>query len=315
MRGLAREKPLKPPFQTDHTPEIGIPLTLTEGLRVITCGNASPMTFTGTQTYLLGEAEIAIFDPGPADMAHMKAIEKAIGGHRVSHIIVTHSHVDHSPLASIISQKTGAPIYGFGAANAARSDLMNHLALGGGLGGGEGIDHDFAPDTTISDGEEIRGKEWALTAHHTPGHLSNHLCFSWQGNDALFSGDHVMGWASTLVSPPDGDLTAFMASLKKLQNQPEHTYYAGHGAPLYEAHNMLDYLLAHRLGREDQIMSRLQSAPRTVAELTADMYADVSPMLHGAASRNVLAHLIDLFERELVEPEGPFSANARFRQR
>lgn len=305
---------MKPPFQTDHTPQVGVPLTLTEGLRVLTCGNASPMTFTGTQTYLLGEVEIAIIDPGPADPAHLSAIEQAVEGQTVSHIIVTHSHVDHSPLAGILSKKTGAPVYGFGPANAARSDLMNQLAVEGDLGGSEGIDPNFLPDTKIADGEGILGKEWALSAIHTPGHLSNHLCFSWSDNDTLFSGDHVMGWASTLVSPPDGDLTAFMASLKKLQARTEHTYYAGHGAPLFEAHNMLDYLLAHRLGREDQIMSRLQSAPLTVAELTADMYADISPQLHGAASRNVLAHLIDLFERGLVKPEGSFSHNARFRR-
>lgn len=305
---------MKPPFQTDHTPQVGVPLSLTEGLRVLTCGNASPMTFTGTQTYLLGEVEIAIIDPGPADPAHLSAIEQAVEGQTVSHIIVTHSHVDHSPLASILSKKTDAPVYGFGPANAARSDLMNQLSVEGDLGGGEGIDVNFLPDTTITDGEKILGKEWALSAIHTPGHLSNHLCFSWSGNDTLFSGDHVMGWASTLVSPPDGDLTAFMASLKKLQARPEHTYYAGHGAPLFEAHNMLDYLLAHRLGREDQIMSRLQSAPLTVAELTAGMYAEVSPQLYGAASRNVLAHLIDLFERGLVKPEGKFNHNARFRR-
>ncbi len=281
---------------------------------MITCGNASPMTFTGTQTYLLGEAEVAVIDPGPDNPAHLAAIEKALNGQVLSHIVVTHSHVDHSPLAAVLSAKTGAPVYGFGPADAARSKLMNRLAVEGNLGGAEGIDPQFAPDTLIADGGEIRGAEWALSAIHTPGHLSNHLCFAWEGNDSLFSGDHVMGWASTLISPPDGDLTAFMASLKTLQNRPEHTYYAGHGAPLLEAHNMLDYLLAHRLGREDQIMARLQDAPRTVAELTVDMYADVNPMLQGAASRNVLAHLIDLFERGLVTPEGAFNAQARFKR-
>ena len=305
---------MKSPFQTDHVPIIGIPLILADGLRVITCGNASPMTFTGTQTYLLGEVEIAVIDPGPDDPAHLAAIENALNGQSVSHIIVTHSHVDHSPLAKVLSHKTGAPVYGFGPANAARSPLMKQLAAAGVLGGEEGIDNGFTPDVLITDGEIIIGKEWALTAIHTPGHLSNHLCFSWQDNDSLFTGDHVMGWASTLVSPPDGDLTAFMLSLKKLIKRPENTYYAGHGAPLYNAHKMLDYLLAHRLEREDQIMSRLQSGPCTVAQLTANMYADVNPMLHGAASRNVLAHLIDLFERGIVEPEGAFGSDARFKR-
>ncbi len=305
---------MKPPFQTDHTPQVGVPLQLAEGLRVITCGNASPMTFTGTQTYLLGELEVAVIDPGPNDPAHLAAIEKALKGQVLSHIIVTHSHVDHSPLAAVLSAKTGAPVYGFGPADAARSKLMNRLAVEGNLGGAEGIDQNFSPNILISDDGEIHGVGWALRAIHTPGHLSNHLCFAWEGNDSLFSGDHVMGWASTLISPPDGDLTAFMASLRTLQNRTEHTYYAGHGAPVFEAHNMLDYLLAHRLGREDQIMARLQSAPRTVAELTAGIYTDVNPMLQGAASRNVLAHLIDLFERGLVTPEEAFSAQARFKR-
>ena len=305
---------MKSPFYTDHTPQIGIPERLAEGLHVITCGNASPMTFTGTQTYILGENEVAVIDPGPNDPAHLAAIENAVAGQKISHIIVTHSHVDHSPIAAVLSSKTGAPIYGFGPANAARSELMEKLATSGNLGGSEGIDPDFTPDLIVRDGESITGNGWELEAVHTPGHLSNHLCFAWLGNASLFSVDHVMGWASTLVSPPDGDLTAFMASLKKLQSRPEHIYYAGHGAPLPEAHTMLDYLLAHRLGREDQIMARLQSAPQTVAELTTDMYADVNPMLHGAASRNVLAHLIDLFERKLVTPEGDFSATARFKR-
>ena len=305
---------MKPPFQTDHAPQVGVPVPLAEGLRVITCGNASPMTFTGTQTYLLGEVEVAVIDPGPNDPAHLAAIEKALEGQVLSHIVVTHSHVDHSPLATVLSAITGAPVYGFGAADAARSKLMHQLSLEGNLGGAEGIDPQFAPDILIADGGEIHGAEWALRAIHTPGHLSNHLCFAWEGNDSLFSGDHVMGWASTLISPPDGDLSAFMASLRALQYRPEHTYYAGHGAPLFEAHNMLDYLLAHRLGREDQIMACLHSAPRTVMELTADIYADVNPMLQGAASRNVLAHLIDLFERRLVKPEGAFNAQARFKR-
>lgn len=305
---------MKPPFQTNHTPEIGVPLQLTDGLRVITAGNASPMTFTGTQTYLLGESEVAVIDPGPNDSAHLAAILAATKGQVISHIIVTHSHVDHSPLAKLLHAKTGAPIYGFGPANAARSPLMEALARDGSLGGTEGIDPNFTPDILLADADSVMGDGWALQTIHTPGHLSNHLSFAWEGQDSLFSGDHVMGWATTLVSPPDGDLTAFMASLRKLQNRPEHTYYAGHGAPVLEAHNMLDYLLAHRLGREDQIRARLADAPQTVAELTASIYADVNPLLHGAASRNVLAHLIDLFERGLVAPEGAFSSSARFRK-
>ncbi len=304
---------MKTPFHTDHHPEIGVVEALRPGLQVVTAPNAGPMTFTGTRSYLLGDREVAVIDPGPKDAAHLAALERALEGRRLGHIIVTHAHIDHSPLAAVLSARTGAPVYGFGPANAGRSKVMERLAAAAPLGGGEGIDADFTPDITVPDGGLIRGEGWTLEAIHTPGHLSNHLCFAWQGQGALFSGDHVMGWASTLVSPPDGDLTAFMASLRKLQRRPEDTYYCGHGAVLEGAHDMLDYLLAHRLEREGQIRAALARAPQTVAELTQRMYRDVDPRLHGAAARNVLAHLVDLYERGIVAPLGDFSATARFR--
>lgn len=304
---------MKTPFNTDHDPEIGVPLELAPGLRVITAGNAGPMTFTGTQTYLLGETELAVIDPGPADPAHLQAILAACRGQRITHIVVTHSHLDHSPLARDLKVSCGAPIYGFGAANAARSDFMSGIAGQVDLGGQEGIDPQFAPDILLRDCTRLSGREWSLTSIHTPGHLSNHLCFAWDGQDALFSGDHVMGWATTLISPPDGDLSAFMASVRKLQDRTESLYYPGHGAPLPEAHSMLDYLLGHRLGREEQIMAALQERPSTVVELTAALYAEVPRALHRAAARNVLAHVLDLYQRGLVVPEGPFRADARFR--
>ncbi|MEE9455101.1 MAG: MBL fold metallo-hydrolase [Paracoccaceae bacterium] len=304
---------MKPPFNTDHHPEVGIPLHLCDGLRVITANNASPMTFTGTQTYLLGERELAIIDPGPDDPAHLAAITAAVAGQVVSHILITHSHIDHSPLAAHLSAITGAPVYGFGPANAARTEIMENLALKGDLGGAEGIDLNFAPDILLKDGARMAGDGWEIEALHTPGHLSNHLCFAWIGQGRLFSGDHVMGWATTLVSPPDGDLSAFMASLRKLQGRGEHIYYPGHGAPIEMAHSMLEYLLAHRLEREDQIRACLAQSNHNVAELTAEIYADTNPNLHGAAARNVLAHIIDLYTRKIISPEEEFTASTRFK--
>ncbi len=303
---------MKSPFNTDHHPTVGEVETLAEGLQVVTAPNAGPMTFTGTRSYILGESEAAVIDPGPDDPAHLAALERALDGRTVSHILVTHSHVDHSPLAARLGARFDAPVYGFGAADAARAWLMEKLAQSADLGGGEGIDNSFRPDILLADGERIAGNGWSLEAIHTPGHLSNHLCFAWAGQGSLFSGDHVMGWASTLISPPDGDLTAFMESLRKLQNRSEDTYYCGHGAPLREAQTMVEYLLAHRFGREEQIRGYLAEAPRDVRELTAIMYSDVDPRLHGAASRNVLAHLIDLYARGLVTVDGEFSATARF---
>ncbi len=303
---------MKPPFNTDHHPPVGEAEPLADGLQAVTAPNAGPMTFTGTRSYILGEADVAVIDPGPDNPAHLAALERALAGRRISHILVTHSHVDHSPLAARLGRQFDAPVYGFGAANAARSALMDQLSQSGDLGGGEGIDSNFRPDILLADGERIAGNGWRLEAIHTPGHLSNHLCFSWEGQGSLFSGDHVMGWASTLVSPPDGDLTAFMQSLRKLQARAEDTYYCGHGATLPEAQTMLAYLLAHRLGREEQIRGYLAEAPREVRELTEIMYRDVDPRLHGAAARNVLAHLIDLYARGLVHVDGELNANARF---
>ncbi|MBL4806308.1 MAG: MBL fold metallo-hydrolase [Rhodobacteraceae bacterium] len=303
---------MKPPFNLIHSPEIGVVEHVTDGLRVVTAGNASPMTFTGTRTHILGEGDVAVIDPGPDDPSHFAALCTALNGQRVSHVIVTHSHVDHSPLAKRLAQKFDAPVLGFGPSHAGRSAVMDTLARQGGLGGGEGIDADFAPDVLLEHGAIIEGNGWSLEAIHTPGHLSNHLCFAWLGNDALFSGDHVMGWATTLVSPPDGDLTQFMESLRKLQNRPEHTYYPGHGAPLLEAHNMLDYLLAHRLGREDQILAELVSGPTDIQNITTKIYSDIDQRLLPMASRNVLAHIIDLVERGRVQPLGALRVDSQF---
>lgn len=303
---------MKPPFNLSHSPRIGMADPLTGGLSVVTAPNASPMTFTGTNTYLLGDSEVAIIDPGPDDPTHLAALENALRGRKVSHVFVTHSHIDHSPLARIIAQRHDAPVLAYGPGHAGRSATMETLAKQGNLGGGEGIDTDFQPDITLSDGAVITGNGWALEAIHTPGHLSNHLCFAWQGQGALFSGDHVMGWSTTLVSPPDGDLTQFMASLKKLQNRPEDIYYAGHGAPLEQAQEMLAYQLGHRLGREDQIIAALDSGQDRIAAITAQIYAGLDSRLLPMAKRNVFSHLIDLYARNLVGVAPEIGLEARY---
>jgi len=309
---LAREKPMKPPFDTNHNPRIGVAEILADGLQVVTAPNAGAMTFSGTRSYILGESEVAIIDPGPDDPRHLAALLGALGGRRVSHIIVTHTHVDHSPLARILSEKTGAPVYGFGPADAARSRLMHRLAAVQDLGGAEGIDPVFCADILIADADMLNGDGWELAAIHTPGHLSNHLCFAWQGTGELFSGDHVMGWATTLISPPDGDLGAFRQSLYKLQARPETTYHCGHGKTLHNPAKIITYILAHRQAREDQIRALLDTGPQTVAGLTQQIYCDVDPRLHRAASRNVLAHLIDLFDRDLISAPDEFKPKALY---
>ncbi|RLJ41582.1 glyoxylase-like metal-dependent hydrolase (beta-lactamase superfamily II) [Litoreibacter meonggei] len=289
----------------------GQPITVAPGLKCILAPNASPMTYTGTNTYLLGTRDIAVIDPGPPDEDHLAAILDALEAHqRISHIFVTHSHIDHSPLAMVLAQVTGAKVFGFGSSSAGRAPVMASFAD---LGGGEGIDATFLPDVTLAHDTRVEGSDWSLTALHTPGHMGNHLCFQWHEGDAIFSGDLVMGWATSMVSPPDGHVTDFMASLEMLANRdPVATYYSGHGMPVEDPARRLEELLIHRRMRESQILSSLQSSPQTPKELTAQIYTDVSPALLPAAERNVVAHLIDLSERNQVKAEHKLTATSRF---
>jgi len=301
------------PFERDHAPPVGRPEPLAPGLVAVTAPNPGPMTFTGTRTYLLGGRELAVIDPGPADPAHLDAVAAAIApGARVRAVLVTHGHRDHSAGAAAMAARLGAPVFGFG--RPVRSETMERLAAasGDGLGGGEGIDRDFAPDVVIGDGDEIGGEGWRLRAVHTPGHLGDHLCYAWAEGDALFSGDTVMGWATTLISPPDGDLGAFLASLARLAARRDSVFFPGHGAPVRDPHGMIAWQRAHRAEREAQIRAALAAGPSDVAGIVARVYPVLDPSLAAAAARNVLAHLIDLNERGIVASRGPLGAGSVF---
>lgn len=293
----------------DFAPKVGDPVTLLPGLQRILAPNPSPMTYRGTNTYLLGQDALAVIDPGPDDEAHLQAILRAARG-RVSHILVTHAHLDHSPLARALAQETGAPVYAFGPATAGRSTVMQELAASGLVEGGEGVDVGFEPDETLADGEVLQGYGWTLRAIHTPGHMGNHLCLAW--DDRCFTADHVMGWASSLVSPPDGDLTDFMASCRKLQERTWSEFFPGHGAPIADTGGRLDWLINHRLSREASILETLRSGAQTARSLAEAIYVDTPALMLTAATRNVLAHLVDLYGRELVDCQGPLAADARF---
>lgn len=268
-------------------------------LRRVLAQNPSPMTGPGTWTEIVGSGEVAVIDPGPALEGHLHAILAALDpGERVAAILVTHAHLDHSGLAPALVRATGAPLLAFGAAGDGRSPAMERLVSAGLRSGGEGLDPSFAPDRRLADGEVIRGPDWALRAVHTPGHLGGHLCFAWE--EVLFSGDHVMGWAPSLVSPPDGDMGAYMASLDLLAQQDWRLMLPTHGDPVGDPAARLAELAAHRRGREAQVAEALAAGPATLDEVTARVYRDIAPALIPAARRNALAHLIDLAERNLA---------------
>jgi glyoxylase-like metal-dependent hydrolase (beta-lactamase superfamily II) len=292
-------------------PPLGIAETLAPDVRRIVAPNSSLMTFRGTNTYLLGSRRLAVIDPGPNNKDHLRAIMQAVGSDQIiSHILVTHTHNDHSPLASELSKKTGAPIFAFGLASAGRSAVMQRLFDAGLAGGGEGIDNNFCPDIAVPDQAEILGDGWQLTALHTPGHIGNHLCFQYQSS--LFTGDLVMGWASSLVSPPDGDLTDFMESCRMLQNTRWGVFYPGHGAPVTAPNDRLTWLLVHRLQREASVLAQLVVAPATASNLAKKIYHSTPVALHPAATRNVFGHLIDLSQRQLIRPLGSLSQDVAF---
>lgn len=299
-------------FDDDFNPTPGVPETLAPGLRRVLAPNPSPMTWRGTNTYLLGAGEgIAVIDPGPDDDAHKDAIMNALSPRQqISHIFVTHAHLDHSPLARGLSDETGAPVLAYGDARAGRSAMMARLAAVGLSGGGEGIDAGFIPDIKLPDGARIDGDGWQLAALWTPGHFGNHMCFAW--GDTVFTGDLVMGWASSLVSPPDGDLTDFMASVRMLRAHDAQVFHPGHGAPVTQPAERLDWLTAHREARGNAILDALRSGPADAATLAGRIYTDTPSCLMPAAARNVFAHLIDMTGKSQVRPTEELSSQAQF---
>lgn len=293
------------PFERDHAPMIGQVEHLATGVRVVTAPNAGPMTYTGTRTYIVGAGEVAVIDPGPDDAAHREAVARALEpGETVAAIIVTHAHRDHSEGAAAMGAHLGAEVLAHGDPVGARGAQVTRFAGDLGIGGGEGLDLAFAPDRRISDGEVIAGPGFTLTAIATPGHTADHLSFAHAESGALFSGDLVMGWSTTVISPPDGDLAAYRASLGKLRERAEAVYFPGHGAPVTRPARLIGHMLAHRAARETQILAVLAKGPASVADLVGAMYRGLEPRLRGAASRTVLAHLIDLAGRGRVAPEG-----------
>lgn len=279
--------------------------------RRVLAPNPSPLTGPGTNTWIVGTGEVIVIDPGPDDPRHLAAILAALGpDERVARIVVTHAHADHAGLAPALARATGAPVAGFGPPEAGRDPLMDRLAAGGLAGGGEGVAPDFSPDLRLADGDRIAAGGAALTALHTPGHFAGHLCLAM--GDVLFSGDHVMAWSTTLVSPPDGDMGAYMASLDRLAAGRWRRFLPGHGDPVETPAARIAELARHRRAREAAILAALRAAPADLPTLTARVYADTPPALHPAAARNAFAHLVDLWRQGRVTAAPALSHRATF---
>ncbi|MDJ0639782.1 MAG: MBL fold metallo-hydrolase [Paracoccaceae bacterium] len=290
-------------------PEPGLAVEVADGLRRILAPNPGPMTHWGTNTFLVGTTEIAVVDPGPQSEAHLEAILTATKGQRVAHILVTHAHLDHSPLAHGLSEATGAPVTAFGPPEAGRRPIMQRLADEGLAGGGEGVDTRFAPDETVEDGDSIQGDGWSVEVLHTPGHFAGHIAF--RGDDWILSGDHVMDWSSSLVSPPDGNLTDFMATCRRLQALSPSRLFPAHGGVIDRPQERLQWLIDHRLSREAALLDGLSDEPQQIGALTKRIY-DIDHAMLPAAERNVFAHLIDLVQRNLVVAHPKLAWNAKF---
>ncbi len=280
-------------FKTMDEATTGVAMQLEPLVARVLAANPSPFTYTGTQTYLVGTSDVAVIDPGPDLPEHLDALVAAIAGRPVRAILCTHTHRDHSPASRPLAAATGAPIIGCAPLalddDGPRSDAA--------------FDRDYAPDQVLADGERVSGDGWTLEAVATPGHTSNHLCFALLESGALFTGDHIMGWSTSVVAPPDGDMGAYMASLDKLLARDDRVYYPAHGPEVTTPQRLARGMMGHRKQREGQILRLLGQQIGAIPDMVTRMYVGLDPRLTGAAGRSVLAHLIDLQNRGLVSEE------------
>ncbi|HTV90409.1 MAG TPA: MBL fold metallo-hydrolase [Stellaceae bacterium] len=298
--------PVDIPFRREFAFQYGRLEPVAPGVRRIIANNPGPFTFRGTGTYVIGAGEVAVIDPGPDLAEHVAALLASLAGERVTHILVTHTHRDHSPAAAALQAASGAPTFGFGPHAGGRR---------GDEGSEEGGDWDFVPDVVVHDGDAIVGGNWRFEAVHTPGHTSNHLCFALPEAGILFSGDHVMGWSTSVIAPPDGDMAAYMASLDKLLARRDRTYWPTHGPAITEPDRHVRAFIAHRREREAGIVDCLKGGCERIEEIVNRLYAGLNPALRPAAGRSVLAHLIDLSGRGIVAADGLPTVGAHYRLR
>jgi glyoxylase-like metal-dependent hydrolase (beta-lactamase superfamily II) len=294
------------PYVREIQFEYGVCDQVSPLIRRVVARNPGPFTFMGTGTYIVGRGEVAVIDPGPDLPEHLEAILAALEpGERVTHILVTHHHSDHSPLARPLKAKTGAAIYGCAVGAAAEESTIRTEA---------GADFDFAPDVSLCGGGQVlEGPGWTLEAVATPGHTSNHICFALKEENALFSGDHIMGWSTTVITPPDGDMTDYMESLERVKARDFDVLWPTHGPPIREVTPFIAAYAAHRRAREAQVLAAVGEGYERIVDMVPKLYADVDPRLHPAAARSVLGHMIDLVRRGKVATDGPASIDSRYR--
>lgn len=274
-------------------------------LRRVICENPGPFTYTGTGTYIIGHGEVAIVDPGPMNEAHLAAIQRAVEGERISHILITHTHMDHSPLAAPLKDWCGAPTWAFGPHGAGK--------LREGITVEEGGDMAFTPDHTVQDGDVIEGTGWSVEGVFTPGHTSNHMSFALREEKALLCGDHLMGWSTTVVSPPDGDMAAYFASLEKVRARDDLSLWPTHGPPVMDPKPFIEAVIEHRKAREVQIAACLADGIETIPDMVARMYAAVDTALHPAAALSVYAHMIHMVGDGRAACDGDPLPGSRYR--
>jgi len=292
------------PFETTFDAPYEEPVRVSPLIRRLLARNPGPFTFKGTGVAIIGKGKVAVIDPGPDDPEHLAALRAALTGETVTHIFVTHTHRDHSPAAKPLKAWTGAPTYGFGPHGSGRSE--------DGIAVEEGGDRDFVPDIALRDGDVIAGSGFTIEAVHTPGHTSNHMCYALKEENALFTGDHVMGWSTTVVAPPDGDMGDYLASLKKLLARDDAILWPTHGGPVRDPKAFISAYLAHRLEREQQILESLRQGATRIPEMVDRIYVGLDPRLKPAAGLSVLAHLLLLTKQNRVASSGESGFAARY---
>ena len=284
------------PYRRELEFDYGTVTQLAPGIRRVIANNPGPFTFHGTGTYILGTGKVAVIDPGPDDEAHIDAILAGLPGEEVSHILVTHTHMDHSPGCRPLQAETGAPTYAYGPHGAGKIEQGVQVEEGG--------DMDFEPDHLVTHGDIIQGEDWTVECVYTPGHTSNHLCFALQEQKALFTGDHVMGWSTSIISPPDGDMADYMQSLELLLGRDDDIYWPTHGPSIIDPKTHVQAYIDHRLKREQQILACIDQGTHQIREMVPLMYRDTPEFMYPAAARSVLAAMENLVRKKQVVVQG-----------